>query len=190
MQKVITYIADDGKKFSDEYECAEYELQCKNKHSDAIRQEMKDLDTKLWQKYYPDDKNTNEPTLFQADIWLSADITQILYDFPDSKEDVLSVIHKSEYGDEILKKYLDMDAILNEVSIRKDFASALRSVRKGYDLSPNIHYSFSKQDIAELAKLHKANRFEKKIEDLLTDCNFHYECGKFINGEYDEFLNE
>ena len=30
----------------------------------------------------------------------------------------------------------------------------------------------------------------RKIEELLEDCNFHYENGKFQDGEYDEFIKE
>ena len=56
-------------------------------------------------------------------------------------------------------------------------------------LSGPLDWSFSKRDLTELAKLHKANKCRKKIEDLLTDCNFHYESAKFHNKDYTEFLN-
>lgn len=29
---------------------------------------------------------------------------------------------------------------------------------------------------------------EQKGQPLLTDCNFHYECGKFMDGEYGKFI--
>ena len=29
---------------------------------------------------------------------------------------------------------------------------------------------------------------QKEIEDLLTDCNFHYESAKFHNKDYTEFF--
>ncbi len=72
--------------------------------------------------------------------------------------------------------------------IRKDFAAALRNVKKGTELSWPLGFGFNDEDIIELAKLHKANKFRKKIEDLLEDCNFHYECGKFANHDYSEWI--
>lgn len=77
---------------------------------------------------------------------------------------------------------------LTENEVRADWASALKRVRKGSDLSSVIQYSFYDEDIAELAKLHKAGRFRTKIEELLDDCNFHHEASKFYRRQYDEFL--
>lgn len=82
------------------------------------------------------------------------------------------------------------DDDITEDEIREDWETALEQVNRGSDLSSKIGYGFSKEDITELAKLHKNNICREKIEDLLTDCNFHSECGKFANGEYDEFLKE
>ena len=79
---------------------------------------------------------------------------------------------------------------MTEDEIREDWESALEQVKNGTDLSSIIGWAFSDEDITELAKLHKNNICREKIEDLLEDCNFHYECGKFANGEYDEFLKE
>lgn len=116
------------------------------------------------------------------------DIAAIIIEFPESKDDILSIIKASKYGNEIIKKYLDLNFIMNEVEIKANFLSALRSVKNGADLSINIDWALSPKDLTKLAKLHKANKCRRKIEELLTDCNFHYECGKFINKEYDEFL--
>lgn len=74
--------------------------------------------------------------------------------------------------------------------IRRDWSKALRSVKNGCELSGPIDYGFSEDDIRALAKLHKQNRFRKKIEDLLEDCNFHTECADFASGKYDEYLKE
>lgn len=79
---------------------------------------------------------------------------------------------------------------MTEEEIREDWKSALEQVEEGSDLSSIIGWAFSDEDITELAKLHKANICRDKIEDLLEDCNFHSECSKFANGEYDEFLKE
>ena len=82
------------------------------------------------------------------------------------------------------------DDDITEDEIREDWETALEQVNCGSDLSSKIGYAFSNEDITELAKLHKNNICREKIEDLLTDCNFHYECSKFANGEYEEFLKE
>ena len=79
---------------------------------------------------------------------------------------------------------------MTEEEIREDWKSALEQVEDGTDLSSIIGWAFSDKDITELAKLHKDNICRDKIEDLLTDCNFHSECSKFVDGEYDEFLKE
>jgi len=39
-----------------------------------------------------------------------------------------------------------------------------------------------------LTKLHKSKKFGKKIEDLLTDCNFHYECELMSSKDYSKWL--
>lgn len=66
--------------------------------------------------------------------------------------------------------------------------NALKNCKDIHDLSHDIGYGFCLGDIEALATLHKKNKYRKKIEALLTDCNFHYECGKFHNREYEEFI--
>ena len=77
-----------------------------------------------------------------------------------------------------------------DYEIRSDWKTALKGVRYGTDLSADIEFGFNKEDIKALAEVHRDNKgLRKKIEDLLEDCNFHYECGQFNKGEYDEFIN-
>ena len=109
--------------------------------------------------------------------------------FPESKDEIISTIKANPYGDKILQDYLNFDKLERNVEIRNDFLAALKSVKRGSELSGPLDWSFSKRDLTELAKLHKANKCRKKIEDLLTDCNFHYESAKFHNKDYTEFLN-
>ena len=66
---------------------------------------------------------------------------------------------------------------MTESYVRENWADALRHVKRGTELSSIIHYGFNNNDLVELTQLHKANKFRQKIEDLLEDCNFHYECG-------------
>lgn len=182
------YIADDGKRFIDRNNCMKYERELREKKQNEILQKIKELDLAIWKKYHPDYKEDKEPELYQAPMWMRNDITAIIIDFPESENDIISIINKAKYGKEIIADYLMFDSIKNEVKIRTDFSSALCSIENGSDLSSSIQYSLSSKDLSELAKLHKANKYRQKIEELLTSCNFHYECGKFINREYKEFL--
>lgn len=167
--------ADDEITFESEIECREHERKVKQE----ILQNMKDLDLYLCKKYFPELEINAEPELFQASMWLQTDISEIMVSFPESKDEIISTIKANPYGDKILQDYLNFDKLERNVEIRNDFLAALKSVKRGSELSGPLDWSFSKRDLTELAKLHKANKCRKKIEDLLTDCNFHYESAKF-----------
>lgn len=124
----------------------------------------------------------------------------------DSEEEVRENYNNGDYDEELESCYFDgqydskdadieeedefedEDFNMTEDEVRADWETALEQTNRGTDLSRVIDYGFTKNDITELAKLHKANKFREKIEDLLTDCNFHYECGQFMMGEYEEFF--
>ncbi len=169
------------------------------KFSIKIKKEVEEIlsiDDYIWNKYkmpegsaYPHDQMQNE---WYACQWLENsleslmtakhDAEQLLQEYESIKCKVSSSTQK------ILEKYLDFSRAKRAAEIRSDWADALRHVKEGCDLSGWIGYGLTKGDITNLAKLHKARKFRRKIEDLLTDCNFHYECGCFSSGEYDEFL--
>ena len=71
---------------------------------------------------------------------------------------------------------------------RINFEKALAKCKYGRDLSESLGWGFTDEEITELAKLHKANKYRGKIEDLLEDCNFHYENSKFKAHDYSEFI--
>lgn len=57
------------------------------------------------------------------------------------------------------------------------------------NISGAINFSFSLDDLAELALLHKTEEnLREKIEYILTDCNFHSECSDFSSGLYKAYL--
>lgn len=194
MKKITYYLADDGTKFDNRDSCFDYEQEQKRKRTQAIQEEMCRLDDLLWSVFYPNDtsSNANERKLYTAYIWLTSDIEHILLDPQFSREEsekkILDTIKQSEYGEEILAKHISMQAIRENVNLRSDFATALRNVKHGSDLSSDLSYSLSKLDLKQLATLHKAKKFRRKIEDLLTDCNFHSDCSQFINGNYEEYM--
>lgn len=192
MKKIVTYYAEDNKTFGTEKERREYEKKLRKVKMMKIQKAMCDLDGRIWKKYYPDeDTKISQPELHTACIWLRNDIVHILTDGDigrsKAREDILAIIKAEEYGEEILK-YIRMDNILEEVKIRTDYLSAFQKVECGSDLAGDIGYCLGKKDLYQLAKLHKSNKYRKKIEDLLTACNFHHECGKFVNKEYEGFL--
>ena len=195
MKRKITFIADDGKEFETEKECSDYEHKKRKEKAAAITQTIWDLDTAIWHAYYPDIRTEDEePRLNIAYMWLKQDIVHILsdktIDMETAKEDILTRIKATAYHEAILSRYIHMDEIMKEVEIRRDYLTALKAAKSGGDVSNEIRYTLGKRDLEQLAKLHKSGKCRKKIEDLLTDCNFHYECGKFRNKEYDEFLDK
>ena len=193
MRTETTYISEDGKKFETEKACREHEENIKRERIIAIQKTMCELDEKIWEKYYPNDnEEESKPELHTAYIWLRNDIVHILaddeIDTTEAEKDILSMIEDTKYHKEILSKYVLMDSIMEEVKIRKDYQSAFSKVESGSDLAHDVSYTFGKSDLKQLARLHKSNKCRRKIEELLTACNFHYECGKFANKDYAEFL--
>ena len=76
---------------------------------------------------------------------------------------------------------------MEENFIRLNWIYALNAVENGAELSCDIDWSFSNQDLIVLGFLHEANLYREKIEDLLEDCNFHTECMLLCEQEYDEY---
>lgn len=97
----INYVANDGKEFNTAAECLEYEKMMLNNFKRA----MVELDVKLWERYYPEQKGQPNPELYQAVDWLRADIEHIMLDFPDSREDILNLIRINKYGKEYVNHH-------------------------------------------------------------------------------------
>ncbi len=141
---------------------------------------------KLWDIYFKDEDNAealkrlnevdNQPRL---DMWLEADVSGCLR---ISKLEDIQLIRGIVDGLNI-----DFDKCVEDAAIRLDFASAFKAVKKGTDLSHKLSWSFNTEDLLNLMELHKKNKFRRKIEDLLEDCNFHSECGMLNEKRYDEF---
>ena len=134
----------------------------------------------------------NDLNVYQALNDLQADIASALERADDMQaaRDVIDEIIDHTDNPAVVRQYVSIDAAWRDAEIRRDWASALRAVRHGEDLSRDIDWAFSPRDIKNLAKLHKANRFRKKIEDLLDDCNFHTEAALMSSHQYDKLLNE
>ncbi len=122
--------------------------------------------------------------------WAETDLSCIIHKAPDPvkrKEEILAFIRSYPCSGYFLTR-VDMDKVMQDAMIRRDWETALRN--HSYDeLSSMVSYRFGSDDIKELAVLHKKRRLRRKIEDLLENCNFHSECGDFANGRYDKYLN-
>ncbi len=156
------------------------------------------IDKEIWDKYntsseavpvYPEMQNDN-PAF--AILWLERGIEGLLTQGV-SAEVIRTELESRDmletnpvYCSDKVRLY----HIIKSVETRNNWEGALREVKKGTEISGTIDFGFTKKDISELAKLHKRNKFRRKIEELLEDCNFHYENGKFQAGEYDEFIKE
>ena len=134
----------------------------------------------------------NEQLKTIADMVLESDLETIFAraEYRERTEEI-SEYFRSEFVDnerdyELKKQFQEIyDKALDAAMIRRDLAAALRSVRKGTALSYRLGFGFSNDDLRNLMKLHKANKFRRKIEDLLEDCNFHTECGLLASREYE-----
>lgn len=92
--------------------------------------------------------------------------------------------------DERVMKEINLEALYEEAAIRRNFKEALTNTEDATELSWKLDFGFSDDDIRNLAKVHRDNReLRKKVEDLLTDCNFHEESRNFAKGDYDRYIN-
>lgn len=134
----------------------------------------------------------NDIAIHQALNILQVDIAGALEradDMQAVRDEINEIIDRTDTP-EAIRKYVSLDRAWRDAEIRRDWASALRAVKHGKDLSRELDWAFSTRDLKNLAKLHKANRFRKKIEDLLEDCNFHKEAALMCSHQYDKLLNE
>lgn len=200
MVKEIYYVANDGTRFKNEKECMEHEVLILNQEQNMFQEEIIRLDNEIWNYFRPNDTEVISEEAIKNNymLWLKGDIVAILaYDpFIETEEErnkvltkIREIIDKSDLKDKVYRN-LCFDNILKEVEIRTDYESALRKVKRGTELSHLLGYGLGRVDLYLLAELHKKNKFRKKIEDLLTDCNFHSECSDFSSGKYEEYLDK
>ena len=160
-------------------------------NNEELQRKLLKLDDIVYAKFVPDCKTLVsgcKPNI-ATEIFLEDFEALLMKDF--SLEEVQKEVFRvaKELGIPNMEQF-DFSHAIKAAEIRHDFATALRNVKNGRELSKALGYGFTKNDIANLAKLHKANKFRKKIEDLLEDCNFHPECAVFSEGKYDKYLKE
>ena len=180
-----TKISDAYKRLdkAQEEDSIELESKRRNQYIDTIHV--------LWDKYWPGDfdakveKELQDSDLPRLNMWLEADIKSCLKKTKLNDELSIKTLITEKCPD---NPNINFDACIDDAKIRLDFASALRAAKKGTDLSHRLGWGFGKEDLLNLVELHKKNKFRKKIEDLLEDCNFHSECGLLRSKDYDGFV--
>lgn len=122
-------------------------------------------------------------------------------------QDEFDVILKSKSPKERLKTINEIKDLFKDVFTLTDenFQSAMTRLQitdnwekslRTYSISEISHklkYCFSKEELKELTILHKETTkkiVKKRIEDLLTNCNFHSESGILADGNYNKILDK
>ena len=169
-----------------------------NMDKKKVVEEILAIDAKLWNQFMePGDVNYPENQMdnpwYAVEDWMASTVELLfMKGIPQNEIETALNAYTTYFasGDTraVINECLDFGRIKQKADVRSDWANALRNVKRGTDLSQIIGWVFSDKDISELARLHKANKFRRKIEDLLEDCNFHYENECFSAGKYDEFL--
>ena len=86
----------------------------------------------------------------------------------------------------------DFEEILNRLEISDDWEKSLRKI-PSHKLANKLSYCLSIYELKGLINLHKNTTkkiVRKRIEDLLNYCNFHYESGELMNGNYKKLLDD
>lgn len=102
--------------------------------------------------------------------------------------------------DEIKELFKDVFTLTDEnfqpamarLQITDNWEKSLRTYSLS-EISNKLKYCFSTEELKELATLHKETTkkvVKKRIEDLLTNCNFHSESGILANENYNQILDK
>jgi hypothetical protein len=122
-------------------------------------------------------------------VHMEADVESVLFKAENMDETVAKIYLTAVKAGATTEALTEVEKMINKskksAAIRHDWPAAFRKVKNGRELSSVVNWGFYKDDLRTFLKLHKANRFRKKIEDLLTDCNYHTFCGYLSVGEYD-----
>lgn len=97
---------------------------------------------------------------------------------------------KNLFKEELALTDENFQPAMTRLHITDNWEKALRGMQVE-KLAKDLNYSFSQDEIKELALLHKTSTkriVKKRIEELLTYCNFHYESDSLYDGNYEQFL--
>ena len=123
----------------------------------------------------------------------------------ESELDAIVFWLKKQLGASLYQKItteaFNLDVIKKELEIVSDWKATLDKVVEGgsefhsiENICDALEYGLSKNDIKELAIIHKEEaegcKLRDVIEVLLEELNFHSECSDFASGNYDEYLKD
>ena len=123
----------------------------------------------------------------------------------ESELDTIAFWLKKQLGASLYQKItteaFNLDVIKKELEIVSDWKATLDKVVEGgsefhsiENIFDALEYGLSKNDIKELAIIHKeeaeGSQLRDVIEVLLEELNFHSECSDFASGNYDEYLKD
>ena len=123
----------------------------------------------------------------------------------ESELDAIVFWLKKQLGASLYQKItteaFNLDVIKKELEIVSDWKVTLDKVVEGggefhsvANICHALDYGLSKNDIKELAIIHKeeveGSKLRDVIEVLLEELNFHSECSDFASGNYDEYLKD
>lgn len=169
-----------------------------NKNALEKAEKIKDKLMKYCLIYFND--SDDEAKDFINSIYLD-DVDTIIdtlkYDFDlilknKTKKERIKVVNeiKDFFKDVFVLTDKDFETALNRLEISDNWEKSLRTYSTS-DLSHKLKYGFTKEEIKELATLHKETTkkiVKKRIEDLLTNCNFHSESGILADKDYNKIL--
>ena len=173
---------------------------------------------KMWEEFkFPekltiDDKNRLKEfkdNAYALSMWIKNDTVFYLrskkVEEQESELDTIAFWLKKQLGASLYQKIateaFDLDVIKKELEIVSDWGATLdKVVKEGSEfysianICRALDFGLSKNDIKELATIHKEEANGSKLRDvievLLEELNFHSECSDFASGNYDEYLKD
>ena len=173
---------------------------------------------KMWEEFkFPekltiDDKNRLKKfkdNAYALSMWIKNDTVFYLrskkVEEQESELDTIAFWLKKQLGASLYQKIateaFDLDVIKKELEIVSDWGATLdKVVKEGSEfysianICRALDFGLSKNDIKELAIIHKEEANGSKLRDvievLLEELNFHSECSDFTSGNYDEYLKD
>ncbi len=164
-------------------------MQYDAKKMDIVNCEIAKICDSIWNELYPDDDCDfcATPVDDRALMFLITDLKTIAtYRGMSVVNEMFKRHIKPSPEGMYISEHINWTTIKVQAAVRNNWKKAFEFSKS---LSSVISYAFSAKDVARLAKLHMEDpEYRKRIEELLTDCNFHEECASFIRGEYSRFL--
>ena len=130
---------------------------------------------------YADDYDADNHVIDLIECYRRNDLPGSLRDLIDDAETIGGMLY--DLADALSVVLNDAEDLDGEY-IRENWEEVLESRVDYADIASAIGWGFTHEDLQELMELHKAGKYREKIEDLLTDCNFHTECADWSEGNY------